>query len=263
MEKITELNKLKAAIRRHFRGGMATNFTLSEAEIFCELKSGGLFIEESPDCLYILRERDGHRILNYYVNSLPLPPVPDGLTVCEITARGRENLRRDIISAFEDAGFTPLFERVRLVRQAGRAEPNGGGAYELSAAGESDIAGVSSLFASCFDRLTGCISSESVLAGRIAAGSVFIAKRDGSVAGAVETAADKGFTEIRHLAVRENDRGRGLGGELVRYYLNETGGRKSFVWTEPGKPAAYKTYVNCGYTEDGNVSLVLMKGRKT
>lgn len=263
MKKITELAELKAAIRRHFRGGMTSNFTLSDSEILREIGSGALFTEESEDCLFILRDRGSHVILEYYVNSLPLPPLPDCTAVCEITARGRDGIRGDIASALEEEGFTREFERVRLVRPSGETEPKSVEGFDFAVAGEDDLAEVFSLYASSFDCLTGSLSTEAELSERIASGGVFAAKKNGAIAGALETTAEKGFTEIRHLAVSAEHRGRGLGAALVRHYLNATGGRKSFVWTEPSRPAALKTYMNCGYTEDGNVSLVMTKGRKT
>ena len=94
MEKISELQAVKSAIRRHFKAGMATNCVLNDRDLIREIEAGALYTEENEGALLILRDRGSHYILNYYVNSLPLPPLPEKMLVCEITARGGENIRR-------------------------------------------------------------------------------------------------------------------------------------------------------------------------
>lgn len=261
MEKISELQSVKAAIRRHFKAGMATNCVLTDRDFIREIEAGALYTEESEGGLFILRDRGSHLILNYYVNSLPLPPLPETRLVCEITARGGENIRRDIVSALSELGFAEEKRRERLCRETGKPEENVPGDIEYSAAAANDLRGIEELFETSFDALTGCLTPERELIERIAAGEVFIARSGGKLAGAIETMNDKNYTSVRHLAVSEALRGRGIGAWLVRAYLFATDGKKSFVWTEPAKAAAYKTYLRCGYAEDGNVSVVMTKGR--
>lgn len=261
MEKISELQSVKAAIRRHFKAGLATNCVLTDADFLREIEAGALYTEENEGGLFILRDRGSHLILNYYVNSLPLPPLPETGLVCEITARGGENIRRDIVSALSELGFREEKRRERLCRETGKPEEAAPDGIEFSAAAADELPAIEELFSASFDELTGCLTPERELIERIAAGEVFIARSGGKLAGAIETMNDKNFTSVRHLAVREALRGRGIGVGLVRAYLSATDGKKSFVWTEPAKAAAYKTYLRCGYAEDGNVSVVMTKGR--
>ncbi len=261
MEKISELQSVKAAIRRHFKAGLATNCVLTDADFLREIEAGALYTEENEGGLFILRDRGSHLILNYYVNSLPLPPLPETGLVCEITARGGENIRRDIVSALSELGFREEKRRERLCRETGKPEEAAPDGIEFSAAAADELPAIEELFSASFDELTGCLTPERELIERISAGEVFIARSGGKLAGAIETMNDKNFTSVRHLAVREALRGRGIGVGLVRAYLSATDGKKSFVWTEPAKAAAYKTYLKCGYAEDGNVSVVMTKGR--
>ena len=260
MEKISELQAVKSAIRRHFKAGMATNCVLNDRDLIREIEAGALYTEENEGALLILRDRGSHYILNYYVNSIPLPPLPEKMLVCEITARGGENIRRDIVSALAELGFSEGKRRERLCRGAGEPEENERGDIEFSAAEPCDLGAIEELFCTSFDALTGCLTPERELSERIAAGEVFAARAGGEIAGAIETVSDKNFSSVRHLAVSEAFRGRGIGAGLVRAYLSATGGKRSFVWTEPAKAAAYKTYLKCGYLEDGNVSVVMTKG---
>lgn len=51
-------------------------------------------------------------------------------------------------------------------------------------------------------------------------------------------AVSRASTEIRHLAVRADCRGRGLAGELLTAYLRVTDGVKSQVWARTGNAPA-------------------------
>ena len=64
-------------------------------------------------------------------------------------------------------------------------------------------------------------------------------------------------TEIRHLAVRADCRGRGLACELLTAYLNVTDGAKSQVWARTGNAPAEHFYEQHGYRPDGWTSAVL------
>ena len=70
-------------------------------------------------------------------------------------------------------------------------------------------------------------------------------------------AVSRASTEIRHLAVRADCRGKGLAGELLTAYLSVTDGVKSQVWARTGNAPAEHFYEQHGYRPDGWTSAVL------
>ena len=70
-------------------------------------------------------------------------------------------------------------------------------------------------------------------------------------------AVSRASTEIRHLAVRADCRGRGLAGELLTAYLNVTDGAKKSGMGAAGNAPAEHFYEQHGYRPDGWTSAVL------
>lgn len=244
---------LKEAIARHFKPGVRLNAFMSPEELCCD---EGLSAAETEGGLFLLRERGSHRILNFWLTDPELPELPLG-TVTEITARpNREDL--ELIKSFEDAGFRRLMSRVRLVREPGEMEtPITPGVTVIKADGAKAAL---DLIINAFDPLTGCIPTVDELNADAVSGNLYLAVLDGSPVGVLQVRKGKNFSDIRHLAVREDMRGKRIAAALIYAFLDDTEYRRIFVWTGSANAAALKNYARCGFKPDGYTSQVLMKG---
>lgn len=76
--------------------------------------------------------------------------------------------------------------------------------------------------------------------------------------GLLHYAAAKKSAEIKHLAIAPQMRGKGLSAVLINAFLKECSGMKTTVWTGSGNAPALNAYKDCGFTEDGRRSSVMI-----
>lgn len=76
--------------------------------------------------------------------------------------------------------------------------------------------------------------------------------------GLLHYAAAKKSAEIKHLAIAPEFRGHGLSELLINAFLNECSCMKTTVWTGSGNAPALNAYKDCGFTEDGRRSSVMV-----
>ncbi len=76
--------------------------------------------------------------------------------------------------------------------------------------------------------------------------------------GLLHYAAAKKSAEIKHLAIAPDYRGCGLSAALINAFLNECRDLKTTVWTGSGNAPALNAYKDCGFTEDGRRSSVMI-----
>ena len=76
--------------------------------------------------------------------------------------------------------------------------------------------------------------------------------------GLLHYAAAKKSAEIKHLAIAPKFRGKGLSEILINAFLNECRDLKTTVWTGSGNAPALNAYKDCGFTEDGRRSSVMI-----
>lgn len=76
--------------------------------------------------------------------------------------------------------------------------------------------------------------------------------------GLLHYAAAKKSAEIKHLAIAPQMRGKGLSAVLINAFLKECSGMKTIVWTGSGNAPALNAYKDCGFTEDGRRSSVMI-----
>ena len=108
-----------------------------------------------------------------------------------------------------------------------------------------------------FSALTGGLPTADDLRENLANGQTVITRDEKGVSGVLHFAVSRASTEIRHLAVRTDCRGKGLAGELLAAYLAATDGAKSQVWARTGNAPAEHFYEQHGYRPDGWTSAVL------
>ena len=111
------------------------------------------------------------------------------------------------------------------------------------------------LFRENFHPYAGCIPLDGELAAEIDEGHILT---DDSVSGLLHFTLSRTGSELRHLAVAEQMRKNGIGGRLVRAYLNGWGSKKSTVWVRDDNEPAIRLYEAYGYKADGMKSAVLI-----
>ena len=150
-------------------------------------------------------------------------------------------------------GFREVLRRTRRTRKP-EAFP-----VETTAvpANLEDFEDISRFLSEHFSALTGCLPTANDLHENLEDGHTVITRDEKGVSGVLHFAVSRASTEIRHLAVRADCRGKGLAGELLTAYLAATDGAKSQVWARTGNVPAEHFYEQHGYRPDGWTSAVL------
>lgn len=248
---------LEPLLSGRLKKGNVTNAFLSREEYERELAAGLLTVLENEDGLLLLRERGNRRIMNFYLSG-PRPPMPaDGPPiVTEIAFRQGDGAMSEAVEFWKSSGFREKLRRVRLKRPKSTPPPR---PDCVAPAGEPDIPAAMELLNSGFDPLTGCVPTEDGLIASAEKGLLLCARDKDGLSGLLHLGEGRNETRILHLIVREDRRGEGLAGELVRGALAMNGGRRSTVWTGEDNAPALRAYEKLGFERDGHRSVVLIK----
>ena len=261
MEPIERYEDLSALASRHMTRGVRANTMVSPAEYGRAIETGALQAASTPAGLLLARDRGDHHRLTFFLNDLTVPPdtaLPAPL-VTEVAYRPRDVGLQETVPYLQKQGFSLLFERIRMSRPAGLPEKDE--AYPVSPARPEDHPIVMALLRETFSPLTGCLPNDEELADDLAAGRVLLLREGERPLGLLHFSFDGKSGEIRHLAVAEDCRGRGLTRPLLSAYLNAVGGAKSTVWLRDGYDAAQNAYSRFGFAPDGRRSAVLCYDR--
>ena len=211
-------------------------------------------------------------------------PSPDKLIVTETAFRERDTALKETVGYLASCGFEEVLSRVRLSRSAGAPDENAENAVEISPekvesreeensrftfyvkkSTAEDAAAIRPLLHSSFSPITGCLPEDDELRLDAAAGNILMLFADNDSrhpaarpCGLLHYAAAKKSAEIKHLAIAPQMRGKGLSAVLINAFLKECSGMKTTVWTGSGNVPALNAYKDCGFTEDGRRSSVMI-----
>ena len=211
-------------------------------------------------------------------------PSPDKLIVTETAFRERDTALKETVGYLAGCGFEEVLSRVRLSRPAGapdenaenaveispekvesREEENSGFTFYVKKSTAEDAAAIRPLLHSSFSPITGCLPEDDELRSDAAAGNILMLFADNASrhpaarpCGLLHYAAAKKSAEIKHLAIAPQMRGKGLSAVLINAFLKECSGMKTTVWTGSGNAPALNAYKDCGFTEDGRRSSVMI-----
>lgn len=252
MKRIAELSGISAAVSAHFVKNVFTNNFLTEESYLSEINAGSLYAVETDNGLYVLREREDFYILNFHIHGeASLPEALNGKRiVVEIPYKGKEQS----FGFFESSGFEPFLERMRMTGK--KAEHCGGRGSFLK---EDTAEEAYSLLKANFNKYTGCIPDFDVFLKDIRNKRVMAYSEDG-IKGILHFSVKGKGSEIRHLAVAEKERNRGIAGELIKAYHAHTNCSKYQVWLAKNNTPAENLYKKHGYERDGFQSVVYTKG---
>lgn len=211
-------------------------------------------------------------------------PSLDKLIVTETAFRERDTALKETVGYLAGCGFEEVLSRVRLSRPAGAPDENAENAVEISPekvesreeensrftfyvkkSTAEDAAAIRPLLHSSFSPITGCLPEDDELRLDAAAGNILMLFADNDSrhpaarpCGLLHYAAAKKSAEIKHLAIAPQMRGKGLSAVLINAFLKECSGMKTTVWTGSGNAPALNAYKDCGFTEDGRRSSVMI-----
>ena len=211
-------------------------------------------------------------------------PSPDRQIVTETAFRERDTALKETVEYLAGCGFEEVLSRVRLSRPAGapdenaenaveispekvesREEENSGFTFYVKKSTAEDAAAIRPLLHSSFSPITGCLPEDDELRSDAAAGNILMLFTDNDSRltaavphGILHYKAAKKSAEIKHLAIAPQMRGKGLSAVLINAFLKECSGMKTTVWTGSGNAPALNAYKDCGFTEDGRRSSVMI-----
>ncbi len=288
IEKYEQISEL---ITANLKKGVRTNTAMSREEYEREISNGDLIAGETPQGLIILRNRPSHVKLNYYINdtdsSLDMSeineavcaagwsghgeccnnkceqerPSPDKQIVTETAFRERDAALKETVEYLAGCGFEEILSRVRLSRPAGSALNNKDEKMQFYVRSSmlEDAAYINKLLYDSFDPVTGCLPEDDELHSDAAAGNILmLIKNDTELCGILHYKAAKKSAEIKHLAISQAYRGYGLSTILINEFLGKCKDMKTTVWTGSNNAAALNAYKDCGFTEDGRRSSVMI-----
>ena len=221
MRKIENFAQISDLLNAQLKKGVITNNFLRGDDYTREI-ANGLYIHEAGGALLLFRERGDHLVMTFYLH-------PNALGFREVLRRTRRTRKP---------------EAFPVETTAAPAKPE-------------DFEDISRFLSEHFSALTGCLPTADDLRENLANGQTVITRDEKGVSGVLHFAVSRASTEIRHLAVRADCRGKGLAGELLTAYLAATDGAKSQVWARTGNAPAEHFYEQHGYRPDGWTSAVL------
>lgn len=232
---------------------VCTNFFLPQEEAEKSLAAGELFMHLTDSGILIYRRREDYYRTYFYLADPEHPDrgTPDLPAVLEIPYRDRDTAAKNAVCGFAQAGFTPLFHRIRMTRKGSETDGQG----TMISAHPDQLDTLTALFRENFHPYAGCIPTEKELADEIAEGHILT---DRNTSGLLHFTESRTGSELRHLAVTESMRNRGIAGGLVQTYLSLCGNKKSTVWVREDNEPAIRTYEKFGYKADGMKSAVLI-----
>lgn len=259
MERIESYETLSRRVSAHLKRGVRCNGLVTQARFAPLAAEGRLYAQETPDALLLLQDWESHHRLHFFLHDLDKPlgledtPQP---VVTEIPFRPRDTELQEAASYLETQGFRRLFTRCRLARGAGEGEDPAGA---VTIAAPQDAQRVQALLRESFSPLTGCLPDQRELSEALDEGRVLLLEEDGTLLGLLHYTLEGKSSEVRHLALRREHRGRGLTRPLLARYLALTAEKKHLVWAREDYPAARCSYEALGYAPDGWKSIVLCR----
>lgn len=257
MERIESYEALSQRVSAHLTRGVRCSVLVTQDPFAPLAAEGRLYAAETPDALLLLQDWESHYRLHFFLHdleqALPLKKTSKPV-MAEIPFRPRDTGLQEAAAYLEAQGFRRLFTRCRLARGAGQEGPP---AVSAVPAAVRDASRVQTLLRESFSPLTGCLPDQRELEQALAEGRILLLEEDGKLSGLLHYTLAGRSSEIRHLALRRERRGRGLTRPLLAQYLARTAEKKHLVWAREDDPAAQRAYAAQGYTPDGWRSIVL------
>ena len=269
LEAVTNKNELSKLVFKHIKKNVLTNCFLSSKDYEREIENGTLLFKEyESNNLYIIKKRDGFIVLYYYINddsSLKSElerikkEIGDNKIVIEVAYEETNDYQ---VKMFEKIGFEIILNRVNLhlVNRCLEFPPNQWDDIIIKEQFnlDEDSKQVFNFIKNNFNIITGCIPSVNEIKSRILENEIkaLIDKNSNNIIGVLEFNKDNDKkVTIKHLAVLNDYRGKGIGSYLLRHiqmYYDVIN-----VWTTINSEAE-RLYIKNGFAKTKYKSVVLI-----
>lgn len=265
MEQIKSLEQYCQLVERYNRKGRLTNDYLQNeaAELIFE---GRLYAILGLDNFYLLVRKEGFFRLYYYINNLcEVLELPKDELVTEILFRSAQGEPLEQIQYLERCGFTRHLRRDLLFAKysdfSSPALVHDVVITEAESLGEVQWA--AELFNATFDKWSGDYIPPSEYSALFNSNAIIIAKdKDGNLLGSFESEIEKGVNWLKHFAVTEAARGRGIGKALLDAVIEKghiDGNSRYMLWSQHDNVAAMRLYEKKGFLLLGKSTLSMIK----
>ena len=252
-------------VEQYNRKGRLTNDYLQNDAVSL-INNGRLFSVCGNDNAALLVQKDGFWRLYYYINEIEEALcLPAGEFVSEILFRSsqgepvqqiqylercgfKRNLRRDLLYAkYSDFILPSVLPEVQI---------------EIAQSME-DVKWAAELFNSSFDKWSGDYISSSDYLVMFEEGSLLLAKdTNGNRLGAFESGIDKGVNWLKHFAVTELARGKGVGKALLDAVIEKghvDDNSRYMLWVQHQNASALRLYERIGFSYIGKSTISMIK----
>lgn len=258
--KITDKKTMEAIIRVWHSKRAQTNFLLPEevylqaaAEKKCSVLrfDGGcyLFFEQAAHIdFYFFLEKGKEPV------SVPFFEKPLVLEQVCLEKKGQEPKA----SLWQAVGFSPYLERKRLVMPMVEKMS---GTRTVTFAEDSFADEILEMMTESFEPYTSALPDKKELLASISRKEVLAEMRDGKLLGFLRFGWEKKNCVLWQIAVKETEKGKGIGKKLVRDWVWLVSGDalRCQLWVRTDNPSAMRMYEKTGFLPDGRIAPVMIK----
>jgi len=245
------------------KGCLCNDYLQNEAESL--ITDGKLYEFCSGKNAFLFQEKDGFYRVYYYLNDLSaIEDFNSGDYNVEILFRNDlESIGKEI-SYFEKSGFRKNTIRDQYSLVSGKASISNEIQIRVRCAENiREIEQACNIFNKSFDKLSGDYIPTEDYASLLQDGAILVAEDNtGKFVGAVHQTINNGIAYLAHIAVVEDMRGKGIGGQMLDCFVsrNESAEIKRYIlWVRRNNTAAVKMYQKKGFKFVGKSSLSMIK----
>ncbi len=265
LKMIETFSRYKEIVEKYGQKGCWSNdYIQTDAEGL--IKNNCLYEQCCDKNAFLLVQKDGFLRLYYYVND-PSETVAfeDGEYVTEILYRGFQGEPEEQIEYLQHCGFRRHLTRdlmgaryTDIIESVPKSDLCIADAVSLD-----EVQWAAELFNSSFDKWSGDYISPSNYKSLLDSNAMLIAKDvQGNMLGAFESGVERNVNWLRHFAITESARGKGVGKALFdavieKGHVDEKS--RYMLWVQHQNEAAVGMYIKKGFKYMGKSSLSMVK----
>ena len=265
LNKVETYSEYSALVDRYRKKGTVSNDYI-QREVADLIVHDSLFYRCEKENIFFFVRKDGFYRLYFYINDFLSPfEVSEDQFVTEILFRGDLSAVSEEIRYLQSCGFQENVVRdqyfAKYISIIPGITPTG---VEIDIAQSlPEVEWAADLFNSSFDRWSGDYISKD-LCKLLFNEKLIITCKDclGSLLGACHVEVFRGANWLRHIAVSENARGRGVGMALLNAFIekgHENDESRYMLWVQRNNLAAVNMYKKRGFTYLGKSTLSMIK----
>jgi ribosomal protein S18 acetylase RimI-like enzyme len=257
MEQITNFDMISPLIIKQLKPKILTNNFMTEKNYKDEISKSALYYHIWDGGLIFLRKREEFWKVNFYLSNIEKEidfKIPK-ISVLEIVNKPNDSTFENTLKFWKANGFVEYTKRKRMQKIVNDFD-NDNSSVRLAQI--EDAQEIDSIMKECFDKYSGCLLDNQELEGEIKNNNIYCAISENKIVGILHKSNNKNISEIRHLAVKKEMRGKHYASELVKHYINDCKCNKNLVWVGSDNEIAQKFYKKNSYEFDGWISTVLI-----